>query len=439
MKIKDIDREILRLTGPNVVSNISVPLLGMADTAIAGHIGSDMAIGALSIGTTVMNMIYWNCAFLRMGASGLVGQALGASDEAECKRLLIRAIGVAMLISMALLTLYEPIIKIAMTIMGGTKETMEMAKEYVEVRFLAVPATVTMFAIHGWFVGMQDSKTPMKVAVLTNIINIGASAYMAIECGMGIKGIALGTVVAQYIAVATSYILYNRRYGEKLPRVEIKKCFEAKEMKKFAKINGDIFLRTLCVVIAYTSFTSLSARYGDTTLSANALLMQLFTLFSYLIDGIAYAAESLSGLHTGAGDKKGLREASQSLLKWGCMVSIIYSITYMTSWRAILRLFGPTEEVINHAGKFIGWSIAIPLLGFLPFVVDGIMIGATKTRLLRNSVAIAMMTDAIITLATWDYLGEGAIWLGFTTFITMRGVLLIGELRKMTATNRQDA
>lgn len=426
-----VNREILRLTIPNVISNISVPLLGMADVAIAGHIGSDTTIGALAIGTTIFNFIYWNCAFLRMGTSGLTAQAYGAGNRRECNALLVRALTVALVLSSVLLIMQEPLAKGALYVMGGSENVSGMAYEYVMARIWAVPAAISIFALQGWFIGMQDSKTPMWIAIFANVVNIAFSLLFTFVFGMGITGIAWGTVVSQYMSLALALTIYRIKYYTSDSPLAIKVSLRLGEMMRFFKVNRDVFLRTFCVVVAYTLFTKMSAYYGDVVLATNSLLMQLFTLFSYMVDGVAYAAEAISGKCVGEGNYDKLRKACKAFMIWGAVVALLYVGVYIVAWEEILMLFSPSAEVMACAGEYIGWIIAVPLVCFIPFMIDGIMLGTTRTAPLRNTVAISLAIQIALLVLLKDIAGNAAVWISFLAFLFMRGVLLIPELNRL--------
>lgn len=420
-----MNRRILKLAIPNIISNITIPLLGMVDIAIAGRLGEDSAIGAMAIGTTIFNMIYWACGFLRMGTSGITAQAYGARNLHECAKILVRSFTVAIALALLLLALRIPIGRLSLDMMSGSQRVQELAGEYFYARIWAAPASLSLFAIHGWFIGMQNSKTPMVVSIISNIINLCLGLLFVFRFDMGIVGIAWATVIAQYSGLAVSVILWLVYYGRLGKYIDIKASIRLKPMIQFFNINKDIFMRTLCLVAAYTFFTAASSRFGDTVLATNALLMQLFTLFSYMSDGFAYAAESLSGKFIGAKNSNALREAIRKLLYWSAGLSILYVIIYLIGWRDILSIFSSSEAIVETARHYIGWIITIPIVGCLPFLIDGILLGATETKLLRNTMFIAIAIYFGVYYSTVHILGNNAIWLAFVVFIAVRGILLL--------------
>ena len=289
-----MNRKILSLAIPNIVSNITIPLLGMVDMAIVGHLGDDALIGGIGIGTSVFNFIYWNFAFLRMGTSGLTAQSYGARNFPEITAVLVRALSVSLLAAVLLILFREPVGRLAFRMMDGTPHTMGYAAEYFYARIWAAPATVSLFAFQGWFIGMQNSRFPMYISIAINLVNILCCLWFALGLGWGITGVAWGTVVAQYTGLLLSVALWLRYYRRFGRYVDLRDSLRLRPMTAFFRINGDIFLRTACIVIVYTFFTAASSGMGDTLLAVNMLLMQLFTLFSYLMDGFAYAGEALA-------------------------------------------------------------------------------------------------------------------------------------------------
>lgn len=407
-----------------MISNMIIPMLGMVDIAIAGRLGEGPNIGALSIGTTIFNFIYWNCAFLRMGTSGITAQAYGAGNLKECANMLVRSLWLALVIALLLLIFQQPIGHIALRIIQGSESAQQLASEYFFARIWAVPASIGLFAIQGWFIGMQDAKTPMYISIMSVIMNGVFSIFFAFYLDMGIAGIGWGTVVAQYTGLLASFILWFIKYRHYMQYANMKEALKLKPVIHFLHINKDIFLRTACVVIVYTFFTAASARFGDTILITNALLMQLFTLFSYMSDGFAYAGEALSGRLVGEHNPVMLKRYIRYLIFWALVIAAIYVIIYLIAWKQILMIFSPADEILQTAGYFIGWIIAVPLAGCIPFMIDGIMIGATKTKLLRNTVFMSTLLFFATFYSLVSAYGNNALWIAFLVFLLARGILL---------------
>ena len=432
-----MNREILRLAAPNIVSNITVPLMGIVSTAIAGHLGDPTTtIGALAIGVSIFNFIYWNCSFLRMGTSGLTAQAYGAGDYAECTRMLYRALVVSAVLGIAVLILQRPIGELSLRIMNGDA----MASEYFYARIWAVPAGIMLFGFNGWFTGMQNAVIPMITSITVNSIHIVCSLWFAVGLNMGIVGIAYASVVGQYVGLSLAVVLLCWRYRSILTRVAKRELFDVAPMKRFFVINRDIIIRTFCIVAVYTFFTAASARMDNPAmLAVNTLLMQLFTMFSYMNDGFAYAAEALTGRFIGSRQGASLRDCIRKCFVWSIAVSLIFAGLYAVGWRGILEIFLDTNNpdnggVLTLAHQYIGWVIAVAFVSSVPFMFDGIMVGATMTNLMRNSLLVSTAVYFAIFYLLSPLIGNNALWLAFMMFMLLRGVCLYfmsGRLRRV--------
>ena len=438
----NMNREILRIALPNIVSNITVPLMGIASTAIAGHWGDDSVatIGALAIGVSIFNFIYWNCSFVRMGTSGITAQAFGAGDMRQCTAMLVRAVAVSLIMGVAVLLLKVPLGELSLRVMNGN----DMVREYFYARIWAVPAGIVLFGFNGWYTGMQNAVIPMCIAVTVNVVHILCSLWFAFGYDMGIVGIAYGSVVAQYTGVLLAAVLLAVRYGRVLTRVSLSEVCDTMVLRRFMLICRDIMVRTLCIVAVYTFFTAASARMDDAMLLAvNTLLMQLFTIFSYMNDGFAYAAEALTGRFIGARQPTELRRCIGGCMWWCLGVSALFVVVYLVWWRGLLGLFvadgtgidgvaDTAAAIIDTAGRYIGWIVVIPLAASVPFLMDGIMVGATQTRIMRNSMIWSTAAYFVIYYALRPVVGNDALWCAFTMYMFLRGALqyfMSGRLR----------
>lgn len=440
-----MNREILRIALPNIISNITVPLMGIVSTAIAGHWGADSAatIGALAIGVSIFNFIYWNCSFVRMGTSGLTAQAFGAGNFRECTNMLVRAMLVAGAMGLLMLVVQYPLGELALWGLNGN----EMTREYFYARVWAVPAGILLFGFNGWFTGMQNAIIPMCTAITVNLVHVLCSLWFAFGLDMGIVGIAYASIIAQWTGVALSALLLVVCYGRILTGIDWAEVVEMKSLKTFFVVNRDIMLRTFCIVAVYTFFTGASARMEDPALLAvNTLLLQLFTLFSYMNDGFAYAAEALTGRFIGARDQAALRDCLRRCIAWGTAVAVVFVGIYIVWWRDLVGLFVDSAEanaatIVELAGRYIGWIILIPIASAMPFIMDGIMVGATETRVMRNSMFWATAAYFGIFFIAYTMIGNNALWLAFTLYMFLRGVIqyfMTHRLRSIyaKATNR---
>ncbi|MDE5730026.1 MAG: MATE family efflux transporter [Alistipes sp.] len=429
-----MNREILRIAVPNIVSNITVPLMGILSSAIAGRLENSAAtIGALAIGVSIFNFIYWNCSFVRMGTSGLTAQAFGANDFRECTNMLARGLLVAVVLGGAVLLLQRPLGELALWAMNGD----EIVREYFYARIWAVPAGIILFGFNGWYTGMQNAVIPMYIAITVNVLHVVTSLYLVFDHGMGITGIAYGSVIAQNAGVLLAVLLLFVRYRKILTRIAWREVIDWEPLRRFFLINRDIIVRTLCLVAVYTFFTAASARMEDPIiLTVNTLLLQIFTLFSYMNDGFAYAAEALTGRFIGARDEQSLRRCLLRCIGWGTLISLLFVGIYLVGWRELLGIFIKADSsdaplVLATAERYIIWIILIPLASAMPFIMDGIMVGATETRVMRNSMLLATLAYFAIFYSLSPLIGNNALWLAFTLYMFLRGVLQFFMTRQL--------
>ena len=429
-----MNRKILQLAIPSIVSNITVPLLGLVDVAIVGHLGSASYIGAIAVGGMLFNMIYWIFGFLRMGTSGMTAQAYGKRDLTEVVRTLLRAVGVGLLISLGLWILQSPILRGAFVLIDATEEVKRWASLYFNICIWGAPAILGLYGFAGWFIGMQNSRFPMFIAITQNIVNIAASLCFVFVLGMKVEGVALGTLIAQYAGLFMAFALWLKYYGRLKAYIDWNGLWGGEEMRRFFSVNSDIFFRTLCLVAVTTFFTSTGARQGDVILAVNTLLMQLFTLFSYIMDGFAYAGEALAGRFIGAKNDVGLRRCIRLLFLWGIGLSLSFTILYAFLGRDFLGLLTNDTSVIKASGDYFYWVLAIPLCGFSAFLWDGIFIGATATRQMLCSMLVASATFFIIYYLFYRSMGNHALWMAFLGYLSLRGGMqwILWRYRKIT-------
>ena len=418
-----MNKRILNIAVPSIVSNITVPLLGLVDVAIVGHLGSAVYIGAIAVGGMLFNMIYWIFGFLRMGTSGMTSQALGGRDLNEVTRLLMRSTGVGLLIAASLLVFQWPIQYIAFRLVEASSEVQQYARLYFDICIWGAPAVLGLYSFSGWFIGMQNSRFPMWIAIIQNLVNIGASLLFVFALNMNVEGVALGTVIAQYAGLGMAVALWWRYYNSLRKRWYWRDFLNKRAMLRFFQVNRDIFLRTLCLVAVTVFFTSAGARQGDVILAVNTLLMQLFTLFSYIMDGFAYAGEALGGRFYGAGNLSAFRRMVHNLFGWGAAISTIFTLLYTIGGQAFLGLLTDETEVIAASADYYYWVLAIPFAGFTAFLLDGIFIGTTSTHWMLQSMAVASVGFFTVYLGGSNLWGNHALWLAFLIYLGIRGVM----------------
>jgi len=426
-----INKRILQIAVPSIISNITVPLLGLIDVTIVGHLGAAAYIGAIAVGGMLFNIIYWIFGFLRMGTSGMTSQAYGKHDLDEVARLLLRSVGVGLLIAIILVTLQYPIRKLAFTFIQITEEVERLATLYFRICIWGAPAMLGLYGFAGWFIGMQNSRFPMYIAITQNIVNIAASLCFVYLFHMKVAGVAWGTLTAQYAGFLMALLLWRRYYGGLKKHVAWHEVLKKEAMLRFFQVNRDIFLRTLCLVIVTLFFTSAGAAQGEIVLAVNTLLMQLFTLFSYIMDGFAYSGEALVGKYVGANNRLALYCTVRQLFIWGVGLSTGFTLLYFFGGKSFLGLLTNETSVIREAGNYFYWVLAIPLTGFAAFLWDGIFIGATATRQMFYSMLVASGSFFLVYYSLHEWMGNHALWLAFIVYLSLRGIMQATLSRKI--------
>lgn len=419
-----MNKKILRLAGPSILANITVPLVGMADLAIAGRLGDAAAIGGVAIGTMLFDLLYWNLGFLRVGTGGKAAQAYGKRDFRESVKILVQSIGTALLAALFLLIIQYFYILGAFALLHTTPQVEEMAKEYFFIRIWAAPATLSLFAFKGWFIGMQNTVSPMVTDIVVNVFNIALSILFALPLQMGIAGIALGTVAAQYIGIITAVLLMTRYYKKLFKYINLKASLKLKEMKDFFILNGNLFLRSASLLLVYTGFTALSAAYGDKLLAVSTIMMKLMLLYSYMVDGFAYAGEALTGRYVGARDLFSLKKAVKLLFVWTFVIAGISTFAYLFAGEPIFRLLTNNADVLEASAPFMPWLLLVPVISCVAFMWDGIYIGATAASAIRNTMISSAALFFITYYATKGFIGIQALYLAYSVHLIVRSVMM---------------
>ena len=409
---------ILKIALPSILTNITVPLLSLIDTAITGHLGSPIYIGAISVGGALFSMIFWIFGFLRAGTGGLTAQAVGRKDDDECRFILQRSLMVAGLIALTIIILQQPFSKLAFQFIDTTPQIASCAMTYFKILVWGAPAVMCLYSLNGWFIGMQNARFPLYVALVQNIGNIILSLVFVIVFGMKIEGVALGTLLAQYSGLITAFALAMRLSGKKIFN------FNRQLMKDFGvffRVNRDIFLRTLCLVAVTVYFTKAGAHQGETILAVNAILIQLFMLFSYFIDGFAYAGEAIGGKCKGARDMTNFKKMLHDVFLWGTAFAVIFTFIYGFGGMKLIGILTNEQSVIEMAPRYLPYVVAVPLLGFAAFLFDGIMVGITATKDMLISMLVATAAFFVIWFVFNDKYGNDALWCAFLTYLLLRG------------------
>ena len=415
------DRQILKIALPAIVTNITVPLLGLVDTAIVGHMGSAAYIGAIAVGSMIFNLVYWLFGFLRMGTSGMTAQARGRRDLTEAAGILLRSMKVAGIVALALVLLQWPLYHLMLLLMAPTDDVRSLVDVYFYIVVWGAPAMLGLCSLSGWFIGMQNTRIPMFVSILQNVVNIVASLLLVYVFGLKVEGVALGTVIAQYAGfiVAVAFLWkYYRKLFRSWNVVDRVHTFRA-----FLSVNRDIFLRTLCLVAVNLYFTSAGARQGAEILAVNTLLMQLYLLFSYILDGFAYAGEALGGRYWGAKDRYAYNDVVRRLFGWGALMTVVFTCIYVIGGMPFLRLLTDEPSVVEASKAYVWWAYLVPAAGVAAFVWDGIFIGTTQTRGMLLSSAIAALVFFVTATITIKTMGNHGLWLSMILYLATRGLI----------------
>ena len=415
-----MNKQILHIALPSIISNITVPLLALVDTTIVGHLGSASYIAAIALGGMIFNMIYWLFNFLRMGTGGLTAQAYGANQHQATSYILLRSLTIAGGIALTLLLLQRPIFQVTFHFVTATAEVRSLASIYFNILIWGAPAMLALYSFTGWFLGMQNARIPMCIAITQNVVNIAVSTLLVFGCHLKIEGVALGTLISQYTALLLAVIFCLTKFDVK-QHFELKAILDINTLKRFFQINRDIFLRTLCLIAVTTYFTSAGSTQGEVTLAANTLLMQFFIIFSYFMDGFAYAGEALGGRYFGAHDRLNFQRVTRCLFAWGGALSVLFFFIYFLSGTSLLHLLTDDSQVINRAQQYLPIIYFIPLISFAAFLFDGLYIGTTATRYMLISMFCA--SAAFFVLINVCTLSNTLLWLAFLVYLGGRGLM----------------
>lgn len=415
-----MNKEILRLAIPNILSNISIPLLSTVDTVLMGSLSSSH-LGAVGIGGMIFNFIYWNFGFLRMGTTGMTAQAYGAKDQEEQIHTFLRAGLIALVIAILIIVLMRPIESLSLLAFNMEGDQAGLVSEYFRIRIWAAPASLIIYVMMGWFFGMQNAIYPLVITVIVNVANMLVSIYMVNYLDMGIQGVAWGTVFAQYLGLFIAVGLFLFKYSP-LRAYITEKWKQKNSFGRFLKVNRDIFLRTVCLTFAFGFFYSKSAEAGEVVLAINVVLQQFLNWMSYGIDGFAYAAESMVGKYFGAKDEQKTYTSIKLAFKWGFVFALMFSLYFMLDYEGLIHLFTDQENVITASLEYKWWMVAFPILAFSCYIWDGVFVGLTASVSMRNTMVVALIVYLGVYYVLLTYSGDKAIWIALMVFLFVRGV-----------------
>ena len=425
-----VNREVVRLAVPSILANITVPLVGIVDTAIAGHLGDATLIGGIAIGTMLFDLLYWNMGFLRVGTGGLTAQAYGRGDRKAMSGIFSQGIATAMVVSLVVLAIQWVFAEVMLLLVDCSPEVERVARNYFFIRVWAAPATLALFVFKGWFIGMQNTVFPMITDLWVNIVNMVASWLLSFYTPLGISGVAVGTLIAQWTGLLLAMLLMRSRYRDLLRETTILHSMRWKYFRRFFSLNGQLFVRSLLMLVVYEGFTIFAARFGDVELAVSSVMMHLLLLYSYFVDGFAYAGEALTGRFIGEQDRKGLGETVKYVFFWGAVIGVLSTIAYAVFPRSIIGLLTDNAEVISASEPYLFWLLLMPVLSCVAFIWDGVFIGATASR----AMMVCMVFSAGLFIASF-YLcaprfGAQALYIAYFVHLVVRSLYLTVTARK---------
>ena len=396
-----------------------------------GHLESATYIGAIALGGTIFSVLYSFFSFLRAGTTGFTAQAMGSNNKTETIYSLYRSLCIGIPIIILILSFQTPIAKVSNILLDGSDDVKALAISYFYIRIWAAPPNILLYCLNGWFVGMQNTKIPMFIAILINVMNIIFSMVFVIVLNQDVKGVALGTVFAQYIGLILAITLLVKNYKSYFVKIRKDILFDLNKIKRFFKINRDLMIRSFLLTISIAFFTNQSAKLGDNVLAVNMILLQSFYIFSYFTDGFAYAGEALVGKFVGSRDKDNLSRVIRLLLLWGFSISIPFSILYAIFPSTFVGIISNNPNILSEVEPYYIYMIMIPIITFAAFIWDGVYIGATASKAIRNTMIIASI---FIFLPTWyiltPILGNHGLWISFLCFMVARGASMTFMAKK---------
>ena len=426
------DREVWRIAAPMILSNVSVPLLGMVDTGVTGHLESSVYLGAVAIGSTIFSILYSGMNFLRMGTTGIAAQRFGAGDNDGLRTSLGQAIIVALTIAAALIALQLPIGRIAMRLFGGEVDVQTFALQYFHIRIWSAPGTLANYVLIGWFLGLQNARVPLLIFLTINVTNIVLDLLFVIGLGMKVDGVALASVIAEYAGLAVALYFVARALRERTGHWPLASLVNIRAYAAYFSINANLFVRTMALLFTFAFVTAQGARLGGVILAANAVLMNLQTLTSFVLDSFAHAAEALVGKAVGQRRRDAFERSVRLALKWSLIFAAAFCLFYLLTGPLLIRILTDLTDVRETAMRFLPWLIVSPLVSVWSYLYDGVYVGATRAREMRN---IMVFSTFAIFLPAWFLLqgyGNHGLWLAFTLFMASRGVgMHVGYRRRL--------
>ena len=409
-----------------IIANISTPLLGLVDTAVMGHLDNASFLAAVALAGLIFNFLFWGFGFLRMGTAGLSAQAFGANNTLELNAILLRAMVLAVSISFLLLVFQQSIAAFSFYLINCNDSIEPLAQQYFYIRIWSAPACLCQYVILGWFLGRQNTTSPLLIVVTTNACNICLDLLFVVHYGMNTEGVALASVLAEYIGLIFGVLLVIRNIPVSSLSLSWPHLLQADKIKAMLLINGHLSVRTLCLIFTFSFFTVQGAKFGSAILAANAILMNFQTFMAYALDGFAHAAEALIGRALGAKNKILFQQSIKTTALWSLLVALLFTLTFNFAGQDIINSLTHLTEVREPAYEYLPWLIALPLISFSSFLLDGVFIGATLSRQMRDCILLSLF---LVFLPSWYYtqdLANHGLWLALSLFMLMRTLIMLG-------------
>ncbi len=417
-------RRVWRIAGPIILSNVSVPLLGAVDTAVVGHLDSPIYLGGVAIGSLVFSYVYWGFGFLRMGTTGLAAQAMGARDGQEIWATLGRGLVMAVILSVVVIALQFPIIDVARWLFEASNPVEELAREYFLIRIWAAPAALANYVVLGWLIGLQRAGSALALQVFMNGLNVILDLVFVVGFGWDVRGVAAASALSEYAAIVAGLFLCVRILRREGARPNTDQLWDITRFRRLAAINGDIFIRTLFLISAFAVFTAQSAKFGDTTLAVNALLLNFQMFLSHALDGFAHAASALVGGAAGARERVAFRRGVGITTVWAVATAVAFMGVYVVAGHLLVDVLTSLPDVRQESYVYLPWLILSPLISVWSFQLDGVYIGATETALMRNMMIISFIGYAGALMVLLPIYGNHGLWAALLLLMAFRGITL---------------
>ena len=428
-----MNKQVLKLAIPSILANITIPLVGVVDTAIVGHISDASAIGGIAVGTMLFDLLYWNFGFLRIGTSGMTAQAYGRQDTKGVSTILAQSLAISAMATLLIWAIQYLFVTAALAFVPCSPEVETFARKYFFIRIWAAPATLALMALKGWFIGVQDTVSPMATDIVVNVVNMVASYYLAVYTPLGAIGVAYGTVIAQFsglLLAAVILLVKYRNYISIFP--QLRDVLRWRKLRQLMVLNSNLFIRSLCFMIVYVGFTAIAGSYGDVQLAVSSILMKLFMLFSYFVDGFAYAGEALVGKYIGAeSDRKTLDNVVRVLFNWSLAVGVVFTIIYAFGGKGCVMLMTDDADVLDAVTPFLPWLTAMPIVSTLAFMWDGIYVGATAGKPIRDAMIWAAVGFIVAYTALYNWCGIQALYIAYFVHLVARVIYLSAKWKSV--------